>query len=306
MDQLQEIIQLLSSGDSGVTNALLKTKILLFSIGRKELATWVNHELNGYPDDAILPEYRIVTTRILADLNNGVRHYPAFPLPLGYLNDEDYLEATQSQIVLSISQIETLVVNAEDHQNLQQPIPLDFAYIKYCKKIERGYELTRCYKEIALHNFVSILTQVRSRLLDFVLELTDQLAGIPGEKPMTEKLKTIDTPSLFRNSIFGNNTIINFGNENSFIVNNNTEKNDINALKQTLTENGIEQDDIHDLEIAIDNDGPIASRNGEYGQSVSAWFAKMVNKAAQGTMSIGINVFTQIATAALKKYYDIE
>lgn len=306
MDQLEEIIQILSSGDAGVTNALLKTKILLFSIGKKELATWVNHELNGYPDDSLLPDYRVVTTRILADLNNGARLYSAFPLPLGYLDEDDYEEATTCKIYLSISQVENLVTNADEAKTLQQPIPIDYAYIKYCKKIERGYELTRCYKEIALHNFVSILTQVRSRLLDFVLELSDQLAGIPGEKSMTEKLKTIDTSSLFHNSIFGDNTVINFGNENSFNVNNNIEKNDIEVLKQKLADKGIPQDDIQDLQLAIDADGPIASRNGDFGHSVSTWFAKMVSKAAQGTIGIGINVFTQTATAALKKYYGIE
>ncbi|WP_368984270.1 hypothetical protein [Escherichia coli] len=41
MNQLQEIIQILSTGDEGTTDALIKTKILLFSIGKKELAAWV-------------------------------------------------------------------------------------------------------------------------------------------------------------------------------------------------------------------------------------------------------------------------
>ncbi|MGK3451444.1 hypothetical protein ACSLNK_28705, partial [Escherichia coli] len=41
-------------------------------MGKKELAAWVNHEINGYSDSVSLPDYRIVGTRILADLNNGI------------------------------------------------------------------------------------------------------------------------------------------------------------------------------------------------------------------------------------------
>ncbi|EFP5476355.1 hypothetical protein IAQ02_004569, partial [Salmonella enterica subsp. enterica serovar Derby] len=125
MNQLQEIIQILSTGDEGTTNALIKTKILLFSIGKKELAAWVNHEINGYPDSVSLPNYRIVGTRILADLNNGVRLYRAFPLPIGYLSEDDHEDATTSEVRLSISQIEDLVTNAGDSHAIQQPIPLD-------------------------------------------------------------------------------------------------------------------------------------------------------------------------------------
>lgn len=306
MNQLQDIIEILSSGDEGTTNALLKTKVLLFSIGKKELASWVNHEINGYPETVPLPEYRVVGTRILADLNNSVRMYNAYPLPIGYLDQEDYDAATTSEVRLSISQIEDLVTNAGDNHTLHQPIPLDYALVKYCKGIQRGYEITRCYKEIALHNFVSILTQVRSRLLDFTLELSDHIAEIPGEKTMTEKLKNIDTESLFQNSIFGDNTVITFGNNNTISVTNNIQKNDLESLKNYLIEKGIPDSDVTDLEIAIHADGPIATRDGNYGKSVNNWFANLVSKAAQGTLGIGIAVVTQVATTALKKFYGLE
>jgi hypothetical protein len=305
MNQLQEIIQILSSGEEGTTNALLKTKVLLFTIGKKELAAWVNYEINGYPESVNLPDYRIVGTRILADLNNGYRMYNAYPLPISYLGREDYVDATTSEVKLSISQIEDLVTNAGESHILQQPIPLDYALVKYCKAIQGEYEITRCYKEIALHNFTSILTQVRSRLLDFILELTDHVSEIHGEKTMTEKLKNIDTSSLFRNSIFGDNTVINFGNENEISVKNHVVKNDLELLKKYLEDHGFPQSDIRDLEVAIDADGPIASKQVEYGQSVSKWLANIASKAANGMLGIGIAAATQAATAALKKYYDL-
>lgn len=306
MNQLEDIISILSSGDEGTTNALLKTKILVYSIGKKELVSWVNYELNGYPDDNQLPEYRIVSARILANLNNGVRSYQEYPLPVSYLKDKDYEDATNCQVRLSISQIEDLVVNSGDRYTLQQPIPLDIAMLKYCKHIDKSYEITRCYKEIALHNFTSILTQVRSRLLDFVLELSDQVSSISGEKTVAEKLKQIDTSSVFKNAIFGNNTVINMGNNNSFNITHNINENDIDSLKKHLLENGIPEEDISELEVAIVSDGPIAPRSNNYGLSVGRWFSNMISKAARTTAGIGVAATTELITSALKKYYAIE
>lgn len=306
MNQLEEIIAILSSGDEGTTNALLKTKVLMYAIGKKELAGWVNHELNGYPNDVPLPDYRILTARVLADANNGVRLYRAYPLPISYLNDEDYEDATTAPVRLSISQIEQLVVNAGDNHGIQQPIPLDYAYSKYREHVVDDYELTRCYKEIALHNFTNILTQVRSRLLDFVLELTEYASEVPGAKTMTEKLKNVDAASLFKSAIFGDHTVINLGDSSSFNITNNVIKNDIAALMRHLESKGVSNEDLTELEVAINSDGPIAPRSKNYGPAVGQWFSGMILKAATSTAGIGVAAITDILSSALKKYYNLD
>ena len=306
MNQLEEIITILSSGDEGTTNALLKTKVLMYAIGKKELAAWVNHELNGYPDNMPLPDYRTVPARILADANNGVRLYTAYPLPISYLNDEDYEDATTASLRLSISQIEQLVVNAGDNHSIQQPIPLDFAYFKYCENVVTDYEITRCYKEIAIHNFTNILTQVRSRLLDFVLELTEYASAVPGANTMIDKLKNVDAASIFESAIFGDHTVINLGDSSSFNITNNVIKNDIAALRRHLETEGVSNEDLIDLEVAINSDGPIAPRSKNYGTAVGQWFSGMISKAATGTTGIGVAAITELLSSALKKYYNLD
>ncbi|MCS3602965.1 hypothetical protein M2371_002188 [Buttiauxella sp. BIGb0471] len=306
MNQLEEIIAILSSGDEGTTNALLKTKVLMYAIGKKELAAWVNHELTGYPDDVPLPDYRTLAARILANINNGMRSYTAYQLPILYLDDVAYEHATTSRVRLSISQIEQLVVNAGDDDSLQQPIPLDYAYLKYRKHIDDDYEITRCYKEIALHNFTNILTQVRSRLLDFVLELTEYASGTPGAKTMTEKLKNVDAATLFKSAIFGDNTVINLGDSSSFNITNNVIKNDIVALKRHLESEGVSSNDVTELEVAINSDGPIAPRSKNYGPAVGQWFSGMISKAANSSAGIGVATITELLSSALKKYYNLD
>ena len=43
MTQLQEIINIFSTGNEGLTNALIKTKVFLYYTGNKDLAGWVNN-----------------------------------------------------------------------------------------------------------------------------------------------------------------------------------------------------------------------------------------------------------------------
>ena len=70
MKLLEDIIDALSSKDGSLTNALLKTKILLHKIGHKELTEWVNKELNGYSESDIIPTYRVFRAKVLANAAN--------------------------------------------------------------------------------------------------------------------------------------------------------------------------------------------------------------------------------------------
>ncbi len=63
---LDEIIVTLSDENGSLTSALLKTKVLLHSIGKKDLASWVTHELKGYPDEGSIPEYRKISSEVLS------------------------------------------------------------------------------------------------------------------------------------------------------------------------------------------------------------------------------------------------
>lgn len=56
MKLINEIIDTLSSDTGKLSDALIKTKVLLHKIGHKELVPWVNNELNGYPDRDSVPD----------------------------------------------------------------------------------------------------------------------------------------------------------------------------------------------------------------------------------------------------------
>lgn len=304
MSKLQEIIEILSSGDDGITNALIKTKVFLYSIGKKELATWVNHELNGYSDKSTLPDYRIVPARILVNADNGMRSYTGFALPLGHLPSDQFEEANRISVIEPIGQIEHLVTSSKGRATLKQPISLENAYY-LAKSIDKSYEITECYKEIALHNFTNILTQVRSRLLDFLLEFSDQAQSLASENDIGEKMKDIDAATMFNNAIFGPNAVINFGNKNSFNISNRVNQNDFKSLETALLKEGLTQEDVDDLKISIAADGEIPPGNTSFGPKVSVWFSNMITKAAESTWGVGVETATTVLTSALKQYFGL-
>jgi len=65
MKLIDEIIDNLSADQPNLTNALMKTKVLLHKLGKKDLIEWVNNEINGYSEAADVPPYRTVNAQVL-------------------------------------------------------------------------------------------------------------------------------------------------------------------------------------------------------------------------------------------------
>ena len=77
---LDDIISTLSDSKGDLTDALLKTKVLLHSLGRKDLATWVTNELKGYPDGDV-PDYRTVSAEVHGHITNLAWQMQDYLLP---------------------------------------------------------------------------------------------------------------------------------------------------------------------------------------------------------------------------------
>lgn len=304
MIKIDEIINALTSGSSGLTDALLKTKVLLYKIGKKDLAFWVDHELKGYSSTDELPSYRIAPCRVLINANNLVHHYKGFELSLMHLPDDEYDSIRQSLIKLSISQIEQLISESHGGHYFSETIPVAFAR-HYAPEVDSSYHITKIYKQIALHNLTSIINQVRARLLDFMLELSSQLDTTEGDS-LSDKASKIDTQSLFANAIFGSGAVINIGNNNNTQINYVIEENNFKMLKERLAENGVSEQDVDELEIALREDEKISKRQEKsFGPKVSTWFANMLTKAADNSWNIGVNVAATFLTTALNQYLGI-
>jgi hypothetical protein len=124
---LDDIINILADEKGSLNAALLKTKVLLHSIGKKDLATWVTNELKGYPDDKNLPEYRICSAEVHAQIMSGFMIYKDYQLPILHLDADHRKDLTTSPCTMSIESIEEAVRHFRSNgTKLARPLPAEF------------------------------------------------------------------------------------------------------------------------------------------------------------------------------------
>lgn len=295
---LDEIITLLGDQDAKLSDALIKTKILLHQIGKKELAEWVNNELNGYPETAELPSYRILPSEVKVNAASYGWLFNDHPIPTGHMSDffkEHFLKARMRQ---SLSILEDFATKTKG--SLHRAIPMEYNG-NLSEKLEDGVYVTSAWCTTPLHDVKGILTQVRSRLLDFMLELKDSLGDLSlTDATLKSEVSKLDTTSMFQQAVFGGTTNIFVGNQNLQQLQINVKEGDINTLTQSLTDAGIEAEDIQALKAAIADDEKSgkASLEGHTG----SWLMRMLTKAAKGGLKIGSEVASKVLVEALTKY----
>ena len=306
MKLLEEIIDGLSDEQPNLEHVLTKTKVLLYQIGQKDLASWVNSELTGYSGNDVVPEYRQIPTRVLVTATNGyTARWQNMPVPLGHLDKEMRDSLTTTTVAHSIANLQDWA-NSKDGA-LSKPLPAEF-----CGLLGKGLDDTiyveTAHVEIGRSQIVGILAEIKSRLLDFVLELSSQIPAGAGEVEATEVSKRIDTANLFNNAIFGDQTTIIVGDHNVQTVTNTVRANDFGSLAEYLKANKVPEQDISALEQAINVDATASSEMqapGQYGSAVQQWLKEMLGKAVDTAWAVEINVAGSLLATALNAYYGL-
>jgi len=277
MQLIDEIIDILSSEDSNLENALIKTKVLLHKMGEKSLLTWVNSELNGYAYKDNIPEYRIISAPLYATITNGYRRLRNQQLPLIHLESKKIEELITVELKESISSLYSFS-NSDD--TIKVDIQIEYLYL-FSDVVNKGVHIESAYKYISHGQIEQVLSQIRNRLLDFLLELSEKLPNNKGEVDLKSESKKIKTEELFNHTIFGDNTTIIVGDKNT--TNTTQLKNDIDALFETLKKYNISEKELTQLEKSIEKDTESGVK--KYGKNVKDWLAKVSGKAIEkGTL----------------------
>lgn len=295
------IIGALSSQDHSLVDALLKTKVLLHNIGHKELVPWVNSELNGYPEDAELPAYRVLSMQVLGNVAGVTVQFTSHPLPIGHLTEEQREQIQTARLRQSLAVLEKLA--AGEGGRLEAPIPLEMNGL-LGKTLTQGLVIQRAWCQISQADLSQIFVQVRSRLLDFVLELRGRLGASDTAKDIKEAAADVDAPGLFRSAIFGDNATIVLGSNNSTHIAITNGKGDFDALAAALRARGMDEPDITALKDAVAADeGTEDASDGKPGPAVKGWLGRVVAKSMDGTWAISTAVASATISEALKNYF---
>ena len=300
MRLIEEIIEILTSEDAALQSALLKTKVLLSQLGESDLVSWVNFELTGYQNIEQVPDYRIINVTVFGNVNNMARRYEHHPLPLAHLEEEMQRKFTRYHLTESIAVLESY---ARDDSNISFTIPPEF-YQFLSEGISNGYQIERAWRQPSLGAMLQVVTEVRSRLLDFIIKLSEKIPEDPDISEMKGKSKEIGTSELFKNAVFGDNTNVVIGNNNIQSIQNSITKNDFDSLAEVLRKHNVDEEDISALKEAIDEDqGSPEHHEKKYGKNVRAWIISMITKVTESIWSISLGASGNLVANALNSYY---
>ncbi|ENB4343311.1 hypothetical protein ABHP84_003961 [Vibrio parahaemolyticus] len=299
MKLIDEIIEILSSEESSLKTALLKTKVLLHKLGEKEILGWVDSELRGYQSIDSLPSYRVVHVSVLGNVSNMAYRQTHQVLPMIHL-DKSIREKLDTRFLT-----DSIAVISEysKRDDLQITIAPEY-YPLLSKGLSNGYQVETAWGMTSSGVMTQVLTEVNSRLLDFVLELSEKFPSEMDTEDMRSRAKEVGVSDLFNNAVFGDNTTIVVGDSNTQNVRNSINRNDIHSLVEVLKQNKVSDADINALKLAIEKDQDTEEvKTGQFGKEVSTWMGTMVSKAASTVWDIKVGAAGSLLATAIGKYY---
>lgn len=295
---LDDIIAILSDTTGSLTDALLKTKVLLYQLGKKDLVGWVSAELTGYPDDADVPPYRIVGGEVRGHIVSIAWQQTNYLLPITHLTPETRKNITEHKLTMSIQSIEESVKNfREKIGGLRRNLPAEFGAL-FKKVLLPGVDVNAAWCDINMVEVENILSEVRSRLLDFALELKDALGDIP-EKELPKKAEEVHADRMFATAIYNTGGTVIVGSTNVQV---NNQRDDIEGLLKEVAKLGYEQKELEELRTAVLDDKSKGATPSITDGETGKWYTDTLKKVGKGAVKVGVDIATNVIIRALQHY----
>jgi len=307
MKLISDIINELVDSDKSISSPLLKTKVLASRLNNQTLLSWVNKELSGYNSKDELLEYRIVGCLLMGTYLNGNTQFTNQTLPTYGLDENFEKTMKEMKFFQSVSGLESLLENKKTAR-LDYPFPAEVLGILQDNIEKKGnpyFQLISAKKTVSVGIVNEILSVVRNKLLDFMLQLDKEfgnLTEIEDLRMKREEISTIMNHTIINAS--GDGNIVNTGDNSEIKAKINITKGNKEELKKQLKKNGISSSDSQDLIEIIDLEKP-NSTSKTFGKKVNEWTQKMIGKALDGTWSIGVGAAGNLLTEAIKMYYGL-
>ena len=296
MDLLTEIRIDLINESASLSNTLRKARILAEQLEFPELRDWVKSEIEGYQNDDV-PEYRLLHLPV----------YGTFTVPLQRRTETVDISSNLPQqlrdkvqeiaVVYKIAVLEEMLVS--DDKESHRTFPVERTNIlRQAVQMSDGAMMIEAYQRLPHVFLAGILDSVKSRLLDFVLDLQ-------GMNATPEALSDGSVaPEIIRNSfhfhINGNNNTVAVGENVSQTVST-VHKGDVESLKAHLRAHNIDEVDLSELASAVTSES--TGNNGQFGARVNAWVGKMGSKAISGAWQYSVENALPMLVEAIKSYY---
>jgi len=309
MNVLTEIVNVLANEKESLTNGLYKLKLLASRIKNVELLKWINKELTGYNDDKELPQYRKTTGILKGSFTNGAYNLTNQTIPTFNFPPELCDIVSNYTILQNISIIEDYANRTEDNLPLAIPAELSAFMMKFIQEYNhtaQGYSIYNVHLLISTKAYKNILMNVRNYALDLALALESELGyEIEIEEIIKQKEETnqLIHNYMTQNNItnFGDGNLVNTGDNNTITQNTVIQKGNFDQLRQTLSQMGLEEEDINELENIVREDNTDMEKQ-EFGDGVKGWLKKMTLKYWEKGKQLGLGAISSVAGNLISKF----
>ncbi len=193
------------TGRTTISEILLKTQLLSAMTGVEAFEKWVGQEQNGYEKPLEVPDYRKLHCNITASLSipyhvgitemnvpiDAIQHNGAREMLSTVFFDRPAVEA------------ERLALSSENNQ-LRKPTP-GMSH-QFVQPLFPNAHVEAVYQDLSPTSFLSLLESVKSRILDFILQLEKKgVVSLSLNKPVNQT----EVNKIFLQTIYG--SVVNNG-----------------------------------------------------------------------------------------------
>ena len=286
------------SSSMPVGELLRRCQVIAARLRVPDFAAWVQYELNGYPEAAELPEYRIVHGLVqghfIGPFGSGVKNSV---LPANNLPEELRDWARVAYLRQPIAAIEQIASNSKQ-DNVRFAWPGDLIALVQ-QDFYQGYALAQAWLSVSRSSFIGLVETVRNRILTLALEMEGVVEDGGGA---SSAAISGAVSQVFNTVIYG--SVSNLAQAGQHVAQTSgIPTGDLAALLAELGKLGVSEEDTKELASAIEEDG--APQDGKLGKRVAAWMGRMISKAASGTWNVATTTAATILPKLIGAHYGI-
>ncbi|MBD8215310.1 AbiTii domain-containing protein [Erwinia persicina] len=306
MSLLHQIQESVVQDGSSLGSILLKLRLLAARLGSNDLEEWVKHESEGYPKNAVLPDYRIVGVTYKGTFSgpfgSGIKNAPIPPILIKTFANDSW---NKHSVRESIAAVDELVKASAKGGSLG--IDASNLILLLQGKIYEDYACNDISGNISAVSLSEISQAVRNRVLELTIEFEK---SIPAAAHITFGTQSMDKDNaskaqqITQQIIYGNvGNAISGGSEST--INVNIQSHNKESVANYLKDSGISEEDARDFALIVASETPSSSEE-PFGEGAKNWIASNIRKAADGTWKVGMAVATKVLTEAALKYYGLQ
>jgi hypothetical protein len=220
MNLIESISDELTDISKGLSGPIFKTKVLAKRVGNEDLYSWADMEINGYSSEKLAPAYRHVKLVVSSNFYYAGQFYKNSPLPIAFIEDDFVAPLIIQKLTNGIQALE-LEASGHYGDRIGKEFGIDACSIVN-KVIKPNHTIRFEYMKASYHvtDIVQVLSSIRSKLLDFILEVEKQFPDM--DNLMKNKIEIKKPDKEVVDKIF-HQTIINAGSDNIITTGNNNQ-----------------------------------------------------------------------------------